>query len=69
MYHVERRVINRQLRSSQSTNLVIPLETGTFQDCSSKIFNQLPEIIKDNKDYLSFIKKLKHYYITMPKNV
>jgi hypothetical protein len=45
--------------SSQSTNLVIPLETGTFQYCSSKLFNQLPEIIKDNKDYISFIKQVK----------
>ena len=56
---VERRITNRQLRSSQSTNLVIPLETGTFQDCSSKLFNQLPEIIKDNKDFISFIKQVK----------
>ena len=28
--------------------------------CSSKLFNQLPEIIKDNKDFiLSFIKQVK----------
>jgi hypothetical protein len=38
---VEGRVINRQLRSNQSTNLVISLETGTFQDCSSKLFKSV----------------------------
>ncbi len=56
---LEKRTVNRQLRSSQSTNLTIPLETGTFEDCSAKLFNQLPIVIKDERDYISFTRQVK----------
>ena len=54
---LERRTVNRQLRSSQSINLTVPLETGTFQDCFAKLFNQLPSEIKNERDFISFIVK------------
>lgn len=56
---LERRTVNRQLRSSQSINLTVPLETGTFQDCSPKLFNQLPSKIKNERDFISFIRQVK----------
>ena len=51
---LEKRKVHRQLRSSCATNLVIPLETGTFQDNCSKIFNELPTITKNDSDFKSF---------------
>ncbi len=59
LLRLDRRTVNRQLRSSQSTNLTIPLETGTFQDCSAKRFDQLPIVIKDERDYISFTRQVK----------
>ena len=56
---LERHTVNRQLRLSQNTQLVIPLETGTFQDCSSKLFNNLLEIIRNDKDFISFTRQIK----------
>ena len=56
---LERRTVNRQLRSSQSINLTVPLETGTFQDCSAKLFNQLLNEIKNEQDFISFLKQVK----------
>ena len=56
---LERRTVNRQLRSSQSINLTVPLETGTFQDCSAKLFNQLSSQIKNERDFISFLKQVK----------
>ena len=39
---LELRTNNRLLRSSNAPLLMVPLETGTFQDCCAKIFNELP---------------------------
>ena len=36
---LELRTNNRLLRSSNALLLMVPLETGTFQDCCAKIFN------------------------------
>ena len=41
-------------RSSISIRLVFPTENGTFQDNSSKLFNNLPETIRNCKDYKTF---------------
>ena len=48
--------LNSQTRvsSSETINLVIPLETNTFQDCASKIFNSLPPPIKSCTNFCLF---------------
>ena len=48
--------LNSQTRvsSSETINLVIPLETNTFQDCASKIFNSLPPSIKSCTNFCFF---------------
>ena len=40
----------KELRSSNSIRLVVPTENGTFQDNASKLFNNLPETIRNCKD-------------------
>ena len=51
--------LNSQTRvsSSETINLVIPLETNTFQDCASKIFNSLPPSIKSCTNFCFFSKQ------------
>ena len=51
--------LNSQTRvsSSETINLVIPLETNTFQDCASKIFNSLPPPIKSCTNFCFFFSK------------
>ena len=44
----------KELRSSNSIRLVVPTENGTFQDNASKLFNNLPETIRNCKDYKTF---------------
>ena len=52
-----------KVSSSETINLVTPLETNTFQDCASKIFNSLPPSIKSctNFCFFFFQKDLQHY--------
>ena len=51
--------LNSQTRvsSSETINLVIPLETNTFQDYASKIFNSLPPPIKSCTNFCFFSKQ------------
>ena len=51
--------LNSQTRvsSSETINLVIPLETNTFQDYASKIFNSLPPPIKSCTSFCFFSKQ------------
>ena len=49
----------RQLRSDDTLRLKIPLETGTFQDCCAKMFNELPVFIRNDNNIRSFLKSLK----------
>ena len=46
----------RELRSRNSVRLVVPAENGTFQDNASKLFNNLPENIRNCKHYKTFLK-------------
>ncbi|KAK2569300.1 hypothetical protein P5673_006213, partial [Acropora cervicornis] len=46
----------KEPRSSNSIRLVVPTENGTFQDNSSKQFNNLPETIRNCKDYKTFLR-------------
>ena len=45
----------KELRSSNSIRLVILTENDTFQDNASKLFNNLPETIRNCKDYRTFL--------------
>ena len=45
----------KELRSSNSIRLVVLTENGTFQDNASKLFNNLPETIRNCKDYRTFL--------------
>ena len=36
-----------------------PLETGTFQNCCAKIFNELPTQLRNAHDHRSFLNTLK----------
>ena len=51
----------KELRSSNSIRLVVPTENGTFQDNASKLFNNLPETIKNCKDYRTFFRLLRNF--------
>jgi exonuclease III len=61
------RKVNRELRSSCATNLVIPPETGSFQDNCSKLFNDLPAPTRNNKDLNSFTNQTKKILINKAK--
>ena len=45
----------------ESTLLVVPKETGTFQHSAASIFNKLPSALRNIKDYNSFCRSLKKY--------
>ena len=50
-YKIIKQECLKELRSSNSTTLVVPTENGTFQDNASKLFNSLPETIINRNDY------------------
>ena len=54
----------KELRSSNSIRLVVPTENGTFQDNASKLFNNLPETIRNCKDYRPFLRISRNFYVT-----
>ena len=41
----------KELRSNNSTGSVVPTENGTFRDIASKLFNNLPETVRNCKEY------------------
>ena len=51
----------KELRSSNSIRLVVPTENGTFQDNASKLFNNLPETIRNCKDYRTFLRLSRNF--------
>ena len=46
----------KEPRSSNSIRLVVPTENGTFQDNAPKLFNNLPETIRNCEDYRTFLR-------------
>ena len=50
-----------ELRSSNSIRLVVPTKNGTFQDNTSKLFNNLPETIRNCKDYRTFLRLSRNF--------
>ena len=50
------KIIKQELRSSNSIRLVVPTENDTFQGNASKLFNNLPETIRNCKDYRTLLR-------------
>ena len=51
----------RTLRSSTETTLKVPLDSGTFQDSASKVFNILPSTAKNSAVFNDFKTQVKMY--------
>ena len=51
----------KEIRSSNSIGLVVPTKNGTFQDNASKLFKNLPETIRNCKDYRNFLKRSRNF--------
>ena len=56
---LERQTCVRELRSTNAVRLVVPKETGTFQHSAAKLFNSLPENIRNCTNYKVFLKLTK----------
>ena len=54
----------KELRSSNSIRLVVPTENGKFQDIASKLFNNLPENIRNCKDYRTFLRQSTEWLVS-----
>ena len=52
---LQRVSICRELRSSDSIRLQVPLEKGTFQDTAALLFNNLPKNLKTCDDFSLFM--------------
>ena len=50
---------SRQLRSTSATTLTIPLITETFQDSAGKLFNIVPDYIRNETDFSIFKSQTK----------
>ena len=51
----------KELRSSNCIRLVVPTKNGTFQDIASKLFNNLPETIRNCQDYRTFLRLSRNF--------
>ena len=51
----------KELRSSNSIRLAVPTENSTFQDNASKLFNNVPEYIRNCKDYRTFLRLSRNF--------
>ena len=58
---IEKQECPKELRSSNCIRLVVPTENGTFQDNASKLFNNLPETIRNCKDYRTFLRLSRNF--------
>ena len=47
------------LRSLEAPKLAIPTESGTFQDSAVKLFNRLPDKLRQEPDYNKFVRLAK----------
>ena len=48
----------RSLRSGAATRLTIPMEWGTFQDSTAKLFNVLPANIRNWSDFKVYCREV-----------
>ncbi|RMX60903.1 hypothetical protein pdam_00003510, partial [Pocillopora damicornis] len=51
----------RSLRSGAATRLIIPMERGTFQDSTAKLFNALPVNIRNCGDFKVYWRRVNTY--------
>ena len=58
---LERQTCIQELRSTSAIRLAVRKETGTFQDNAVKLFNPLPENIRNRTNYKQFIKLTKEF--------
>jgi hypothetical protein len=54
---------SRVLRSSKGSQLQVPLIKNTLQDQSAHLFNQLPEEIRNCRDYRVFYNETKNFLV------
>jgi hypothetical protein len=54
---------SRVLRSSKSSQLQVPLIKNTLEDQSAHLFNQLPEEIRNCRDYRVFYNETKNFLV------
>ena len=43
------------------SDLIIPAESGTFQDSAARLFNVLPDKLRHETDYDKFVKFVKNF--------
>lgn len=53
---------SRILRSSSARRLVVPLVTGTFQDEAARVFNNLPEDIRNGDNFNEYCRNSLAYF-------
>ena len=47
------------LRSLEAPKMAIPTESGTFQDSAARLFNTLPDRLRQEPDYNKFVRLAK----------
>ena len=62
-YNIDIHNPTRTLRSSKETTLKIPLESGTFQDSASDVFNLLPSAARNSVVFSDFKMQVRKYLI------
>ena len=60
---LERQTSVRELRSTRLVRLVVPRETGTFQDSAVNLFNLSPDSIRNCENYKEFITLTKNFCV------
>ena len=53
----------RSLRSGAATRLIIPMEKGTFQESTAKLFNVLPANITNCSDFKVYCREVNTYLL------
>ena len=65
---LEERKSLKDLRSSTARRLVVPIETGTFQDQAARVFNNLPEDIRNCNNYNEYCRDCLAYFKLLAKD-
>ena len=57
------------LRSLEAPKLNIPTESNTFQDSAARLFNTLPDRLRQEPDYKKFVRLAKKLMFSERENV
>ena len=57
------------LRSLEAPKLAIPTESGTFQDSAARLFNKLPDKLRQEPDYNKFVRLAKKLLFSAGESV